>query len=150
MKGFTLVELIIATTLSLFIALSTVFLINTSFRAIELNRKKIDERKLDYLIYILQKQLIGCHNIEFKEGITYTTASGLTGGFVKVFFDANKEGILYREYDWYTGELLYSYRLPAEASISYDGRKAIRLLVDGRTYIIFLLCAENMPALMGR
>lgn len=150
MRGFTLIELIIATTLSLLIALSVVQLLSTSFKAMELYKRKINERKLNYLIYIIQKQLIGCHNIEFKAGLTYTTSNGLTEGFVRVFFDASKEGILYREHDTITGKPLYTYKLPVEATFLYDGRKTIKLSASGKEFNLFILCADSLPMFIGK
>lgn len=144
-NGFTLIELIISTLLSVFIALSIVYFLNISLRILEQYKKHVDGKKIDYLIYIIQRQLIGCHNIEFKDGINYLTADGLTKEFIKVFFNADEKGFVYTERDIESGELLYSYKIPIRSTYVYDGRKVIKLYIENKEYFLFVLCAENIP-----
>lgn len=144
-KGFTLIELLIATLISLFIALALAYLFDTSFRVFKLYKKKVDEKKMSYFLYVVQRQLIGCHNLEFKEdGIWYLTSSGLTEGFVMVRVDATKEGIIYEEYKPETKKLLYSYRIPSDSTFSYDGRRAVKFSINGKDYILFTFCSEEI------
>ncbi len=143
-KGFTLIELLVATVLSLFVALSLSYLINTSLKTLDLYKRKVQEKKVDHFIYTVQRQLIGCHSLEFRsEGITYLTSFGLTEEFVRVHLDAGKDGVFYEEYDPWDNSLLYRYILPVDSIFSYDGRKAIRFRVGDKEYILLTLCSEE-------
>lgn len=142
-RGFTLIELLVATVLSLFVALSLSYVINTSLKTLDLYNRKVQEKKVDYFIYTVQRQLIGCHSLDFKDGMSYLTSFGLTEEFVRVHLDAGKDGVLYEEYDPWDNSLLYRYTLPVDSIFSYDGRKAVRFRVGDKEYTLLTLCSED-------
>ncbi|MFN3814035.1 MAG: PilW family protein [Aquificaceae bacterium] len=142
-RGFTLIELLVATVLSLFVALSLSYVINVSLKTLDLYRKKVQEKKVDQFVYTVQRQLIGCHSLDFRDGMSYLTSFGLTEEFVRVHLDAGKDGVLYEEYDPWDGILLYRYTLPVDSIFSYDGRKSIRFRIGRREYVLLIFCSEE-------
>lgn len=98
MKGFTLIELIIAVALSLV----TVMAVSEGYRQVlSVQNRYMEKRVVDYnhLLFIMQKQLTGVIDFNYTGNtIEYTTSMGLTYPYVRVVINIQGDKAVYREY----------------------------------------------------
>lgn len=151
-KGFTLIELIIAVVLSLFIVITILELYATVQKVYSSINRAWDNAKALHLAYIVQKQLLASKDVEVSDNrISYTTLFGLSIPFVRVEIILEGKGIRYRELNPYDMSLIY------ETTIGYNHKanftkhdRYISLDLDDKTYNLIVYQIQPPPPLLLR
>ncbi len=142
-KGFTLVELLIATVLSLFVILMLSYGYKLSSEVMQEIFEKKRQSSFERVCTIIQEQLIGVEGLKLKKSrekveLSYLTskAQTLQSPYARVVWHVDKDGVIYTELPPYGGKESYKKKvLNRWMSIDGDGNTLMLSFGDRKCYI---------------
>lgn len=149
-RGFTLLELLIAVVLSLFIFVSILELYNSVQRVSLSVSNTWNDTKLLQLLNTIQRQLLACEEVQIQDNkLSYITTLGLAKPVVRVEVLFQKDSIKYREIKPYDASLLYETIIPSQDKpllLQHD--RYIELKFDKKVHTLVIYPLRPPPSLL--
>jgi type II secretory pathway pseudopilin PulG len=148
-RAFTLVELLVAVLISTLVVLGLV----SVYRSVQDVRNRLENyeqnRRLYELIYLLQKELSNCRDLELSgDTLHYYTTLGISAPYVMVNLSVQKGSIIYTESNPYDPSITYLRRqLRVSKNLkmeSYKDKGVVRLFY-GDGYVDLLVLYNKVP-----
>lgn len=142
--GFTLLELVIAVTIGMFVVLSTVYLYNSAMSLWSRVQELRNSRVLIDFLYIIQNSLMSCKNVAIKKGngddieLRCYSSSAMSAPYVMVLLGLDREGIVYKELSPVDGTTLYSLSLHKRPEDFSLREGFIMLKIDKMQFMILI------------